>query len=71
MRFPCHCIRLSRGLCHKLCLHSAGSKKYARALELLLQALTAPAVVASAIVIAAYKKLVLVSLIHTGVKWGV
>lgn len=50
-------------------LNMSGSKKYARSLELLLQALTAPAVVASAIVIAAYKKLVLVSLIQTG-KWG-
>jgi COP9 signalosome complex subunit 3 len=52
------------------CLVFLGSKRFARSLELLLQAMTAPAVVANAIVIAAYKKLVLVSLIHTGASWG-
>ncbi|GAX80393.1 hypothetical protein CEUSTIGMA_g7832.t1 [Chlamydomonas eustigma] len=45
---------------------AAGSKMYSRALELLMQALTAPAVVANAIVLAAYKKLILISLIHSG-----
>ncbi|PNW71934.1 hypothetical protein CHLRE_16g671100v5 [Chlamydomonas reinhardtii] len=43
-----------------------GRKQHARALELLLQALTAPAVVGNAIVAAAYKKYVCVCLIHAG-----
>ena len=51
-------------LCMVVCV--AGSKHYARALELLLQALTAPALVCSAIVVAAYKKYALTCLIHSG-----
>ncbi|GLC41581.1 hypothetical protein PLESTB_000699900 [Pleodorina starrii] len=43
-----------------------GRKQYPRALELLLQAVTAPAVAGNAIVAAAYKKYVLVCLIHAG-----
>ncbi|KAG2490918.1 hypothetical protein HYH03_010831 [Edaphochlamys debaryana] len=43
-----------------------GRKQHARAQELLLQALTAPAVAGNAIVMAAYKKWVLVCLIHAG-----
>ncbi|KAG2451207.1 hypothetical protein HYH02_003814 [Chlamydomonas schloesseri] len=43
-----------------------GRKQHARALELLLQAITAPAVVGNAIVLAAYKKYVCVCLIHAG-----
>ncbi|KAG2435820.1 hypothetical protein HXX76_007015 [Chlamydomonas incerta] len=43
-----------------------GRKQHARALELLLQAITAPAVVGNAIVAAAYKKYVCVCLIHAG-----
>jgi hypothetical protein len=44
----------------------AGRKQFGRALELLLQALTAPAVAGNAIVVASFKKLVLISLIHYG-----
>ncbi|GIL55062.1 hypothetical protein Vafri_10707 [Volvox africanus] len=43
-----------------------GRKQHARAMELFLQAITAPAVAANAIVAAAYKKYVLVCLIHAG-----
>ncbi len=43
-----------------------GRKQYARALELLLQAVTAPALAGNAIVVAAYKKYVLVCLLHLG-----
>eukprot|EP00798_Chlamydomonas_sp_ICE-L_P025440 gene25440-11100_t len=43
-----------------------GRKQYARALDLLLQALTAPSMTGNAIVVAAYKKYVLTSLIHSG-----
>ncbi|GFR52513.1 hypothetical protein Agub_g15070, partial [Astrephomene gubernaculifera] len=43
-----------------------GRKQYPRALELLLQCLTAPAVAGNAIVAAAYKKYVLVCLLHAG-----
>ncbi|KAG1678888.1 hypothetical protein FOA52_003556 [Chlamydomonas sp. UWO 241] len=45
-------------------LAAAGRKQYARALELLMGALTAPAVMGNAIVVASFKKLVLISLIH-------
>lgn len=45
---------------------AAGRKQLGRALELFLQALTAPTFVASAITAAAYKKYALVSLIHNG-----
>jgi len=45
---------------------AAGSKLYGRALELLMQALSAPAVASNAIVLAAYKKMILISLIHSG-----
>ena len=44
----------------------AGRKVYSRALELLLQALTAPTLVANAITVNCFKKYVLVSLIHSG-----
>jgi len=43
-----------------------GRKVYSRALELLLQALTAPTLVANAITVNCFKKYVLVSLIHSG-----
>ncbi len=49
--------------CRSVC---TGRKQYARALELLVQSLTAPTNVGSAITVAAYKQYVLVSLIHTG-----
>lgn len=42
-------------------------RKYAAALELFLLAITAPTYVASAIAVAAWKKYVVVSLIHNGV----
>lgn len=43
-----------------------GRKKYSQALQLLLQALTAPTMVVNAITMTCYKLYVLVSLIHTG-----
>ena len=45
---------------------NAARRQYSRALDLLLQALTAPTMVVNAITMAAYKKYVLVSLIHKG-----
>lgn len=47
-----------------------GRKQYGRALELLLQAVTAPALAGNAIVVAAYKKYVLVCLLHLGERNG-
>ena len=44
----------------------SGRKHYREALQLLLQALTAPTMVVNAITVAAYKKFVLVHLIHSG-----
>jgi hypothetical protein len=44
----------------------AGRRRYAAALEQFLQALTAPSMVVNAITVAAYKKYVLVSLLHAG-----
>lgn len=44
----------------------AGRKRYSEALQLLLQALTAPTMVVNAITMTCYKLYVLVSLIHTG-----
>jgi COP9 signalosome complex subunit 3 len=44
----------------------AARRKYAAALELFLLALAAPTYVVNAIAVAAYKKYVLVSLIHYG-----
>ncbi|KXZ54866.1 hypothetical protein GPECTOR_4g938 [Gonium pectorale] len=49
-----------------LCIGEQGRKQHARALELLLQAVTAPSLAGNAIVAAAYKKYVLVCLIHAG-----
>lgn len=46
----------------------AGRKRYADALRLLLYAITAPTFVVNAITMAAHKKYVLVSLIHTGLE---
>ncbi|KAI8464947.1 MAG: hypothetical protein J3K34DRAFT_99745 [Monoraphidium minutum] len=45
---------------------AAGRKQWVRALELWLQAVTAPTYVGNAITVACYKKFVLGSLIHTG-----
>ena len=45
---------------------ATGSKKYPKAIELFLLAVTAPAHALSAIAVASYKKLVLVSLIARG-----
>ena len=50
-----------------MAFHTSGRKQYARALELFMLGLTAPSLVKSAIVLAIYKKHVLVSLIHLGV----
>ena len=44
----------------------AGRKQYAQALQLFLNALTAPTMVVSAITMAIFKKFMLVSLIHHG-----
>ncbi len=46
--------------------HPSGRKRYARALELLVQALSAPTLVSNAITLACYRKYVLVALIHSG-----
>jgi len=45
----------------------AGRKRYSDALQLLLQALTAPTMVVNAITMTCYKLYVLVSLIYTGI----
>lgn len=72
--FPCrapellimtHCLSVADVL-HLLDVHAAGLKQLPRALELFLQGLTAPTFVWSSITAAAYKKYLLISLIHNG-----
>lgn len=63
---PCSC-KLSEGeSTEPLTACFAGRKQYPEALQLLLQALTAPTMVVNAITVAAFKKYTLVSLIHSG-----
>ncbi len=46
--------------------HAVGVKNYSKALNMFLYTLTAPTMVVNAITMAAYKRYVLVSLIHAG-----
>lgn len=48
------------------CAHPVPRRRYARALELLLTALTAPTLVLNAITVACLKKYLVLSLVHAG-----
>ena len=51
--------------------HFPCRRRYSRALQLLLTAITAPTMVVNAITVACLKKYVLISLLHTGMYVGV